>query len=250
MGKEYKIEIPPKARFLRIDESEQGTFLVYTFETPEQNAETAIESTDYAFEWIDFSKISKDYFLQAKMDTPNKIVLRARILSAISNNKLSGIYVQKYEPSVDKEGNLRFVSNVIPFVNNDVLWWKEQALAYCPSRGSRLATKAEYCLIIASLIQQGIINWEQAAEDSSQIGKYFNTLNSSIGIEKTGVTKCGKLFGFVGNTYKLVHENSEFSLCGGDFLSTGNQFQLGNIYSFYNQPNCSNNTTGLIVLTV
>ena len=209
-------------------------------------------SIEEAFIWVDFTSIKESDY-KAKRKNFRQESLRQSILIAIENNRLEGLYVAILEPSVDDDGNIYFAKGANPGVGYSARWWNDNATKFCLERKSRNLSFDEYCLIVAHLIKNGDITWEEATEDSSLKGNFWNSPNSPHEMEKTGTRKCGEFYGFVGNTCKYVKyvkhaKAATYALMGGSYNFKGSNFPLADADTI-NYPNFNENiSVGWLVL--
>ena len=206
-------------------------------------------SMEEAFIWIDFTSIKKSDY-KAKRKYARQENLRQNILKAIENNRLEGLYVAILEPSVDDDGNIYFAKGANPGVGYSARWWDDNATKICPERKSRIISSDEYYLIEAHLIKNGDITWEEAAEDSSTKGNFSDSPASTHKMEKTGTSKCGEFYGFVGNTCKYVKGayRYRYALMGGSYQSWGSSHPVSDEYIIYGPISMYDNSVGWPVL--
>ena len=187
-------------------------------------------SIEEAFIWIDFTSIKKSNF-EAEMKNDRQEMLRQRILEAIENNALDGLYVAKLEPSVDDNHNIYFAMGADPGVGYLASWWDTNATRFCPERKSRNLSYDEYFMIMAYLIKNGSITWEDA--DCRTKGNFWDSPNSSQKMEKTGTRKCGEFYGFVGNTFKYVThaytKKTRYAAMGGSFECLSDKIHVNGV---------------------
>lgn len=91
-----------------------------------------------------------------------------------------------------------------------------------------MATITTYFLLLLRFLKDGFATIEQLADDSREIGHYWDSKDTKHIIEKTGERQLGGLYGFAGNTRKLVDSETfaNFVLLGNDASVGGNEFPL------------------------
>ena len=155
------------------------------------------------------------------------------VLKALKNKPRKGYrWIPVFEPSKDLKGNLQYVAgkNVLRGLNS--YEWEKSFKKYSPENGSQQASITTYFLLALRWLKDGVATIEQLADDSKEIGHYWNSENAKHCFEKTGEREFGGLFGFVGNTYKIVKDSessSGFSLVGGVCDSIGSKFPLADV---------------------
>ena len=104
-----------------------------------------------------------------------------------------------------------------------------------------MATITTYFLLLLRILKDGFATIEQLADDSKEIGHYWNSKDAKHKYEKTGERQLGGLYGFAGNTVKIVKDSessSGFSLLGGSYNGNGDIYPLADV----NHGNCPYNT--------
>lgn len=178
---------------------------------------------------------------------------KANALKALNNKPTEGYcWIPVFEPSEDSEGNLQYVAGVETLVELDVYDWQKLFYEYSPVNGSRQASITTYFLLALRWLKDGIATLEQLADDSKDIGHYSDSENAKHDLEETGEREFGGLYGFAGNTYKIVKDSascSGFSIVGGVFNADGGQSPLADVAYDYH-PNCLKlGYVGLLELT-
>ena len=191
-----------------------------------------------AYAYIKTEDLSEsDFGYEPKTDWQRKG--KSRIFEALKNKpECGGFYTTTYEVSESEDGTLQSVPDAIPAVGKSCSEAKKLAEKFDPERGSRLGTVNEYFLVIARLIKDGVITWEQAFDDSKDVGNYWTSSDSPKEMEKTGSRWTGEISNFIGNTIKIVSDEesrSGFSLAGGSFYYYGNIYPAGDVFR-YNYP--------------
>lgn len=138
-------------------------------------------------------------------------------------------WIPVYEPSIDFRGNLQYVSRATVLRNLTSCEWEKKFQKYSPENGSQMASKTTYFLLLLRLLKDGLATMEQLADDSKEIGHYWDSENAKHEMEKTDERQFGGLYGFAGNTHKIVRDfesSSGFSNLGGSYLVFGNNGSL------------------------
>ncbi len=168
-----------------------------------------------------------------KFVTERQKKFRADVMKALDNMPEEGFrWIPVYEPSKDDGGNIQYVSgaNVLRGLNS--YNWEKAFQNYSPENGSRMSSITTYFLLSLRLLKDGFATVEQLADNSEQIGHYRDSENAKDTFEKTGEREFGGLYGFVGNTYKIVKDSessSGFSLLGGDYGISGDVCPLAGV---------------------
>ena len=177
------------------------------------------------FMYLYFGDLTKDDVLytadgkKREFVTKKQKKFRADVMNAMGNMPEEGFrWIPVYEPSKDDGGNLQYVSgaNVLGGLNS--YNWEKAFQNYSPENGSRMASITTYFLLLLRLLKDGFATIVQLADDSKEIGYYWDSENAKHEFEKTGERQLGGLYGFAGNTYKIVKDSessSGFSLLGG-----------------------------------
>ena len=178
---------------------------------------------------------------------------RADVMKALENMPKKGFcWIPVYEPSKDDGGNIQYVSgtNVLRELNS--YNWEEVLRNYSPENGSRMSSITTYFLLLLRFLKDGFATIEQLADDSKEIGHYWDSENAKHEFEKTGERQLGGLYGFSGNTYKIVKDSesrSGFSLLGGHCCGNGSRYPLADV-SRCNSPDVTRYYgVGLLELT-
>ena len=175
-------------------------------------------------------------------------------LKAVKSKPERGyVWLPVYEPAKDENGNLQYVSreHVLRGGLNDYQWEKLFE-NYSPENGSNMSSKTTAFLLKVRWLKDGYATVEQLADDSKEIGHYWDNENAKHKFEKTGERQLGGLYGFAGNTYKIVKDSessSGFSLLGGSFFSHGNFSPLADVVHDDSPHHAKLNGVGLLELT-
>lgn len=174
------------------------------------------------------------------------------VLEALANKPKEGFrWIPVYEPSSTTDGSVQFVENEKPLVGLSCLEWDKMLEEYSPANESGKSSKTTYFLLLLRWLKDGFASLEQLADHSEEIGHYWDSENEKHSFEKTGERKFGGLYGFVGNTCKIVEDlNSESSylLLGGNCSYVGNSFPLADVDRVDHPDSKVNGGVGLLEL--
>ena len=211
------------------------------------------------FNYVEVTDLEPEDFATISTTSKAQRVLREKFMEVSMKAQLGLIksfYVPKFEPSFT-DGHLSYVEDIQPYCSSELNHWKKLAEEYFPEKGSRLASVDEYFIILARLYKDRDFNvcefispLQIMADDSSIMGNYLSTYESSKRIENTGYRRMGlQLSGFVGNTYKLLLNPDNFYIGGGCFMNYGDEFPLGQVVQATKIPaGFRTFTVGLVVL--
>lgn len=158
-----------------------------------------------------------------KFVTKRQKQFKANVLEALSNKPKEGYrWIPVFEPSSDGNGGMKFVKGEKPLFGfgND-RDRSEKMNEYSPENESGRCSKATYFLLLLRWLKDGVATLEQLADDSTDIGHYYKSKGSKNDFELTGDRMFGGLYGFVGNTYKIIGELYEGFCVGGCYFSNG-----------------------------
>lgn len=175
-----------------------------------------------------------------KFFTNKQRKFKADVLKALDNKPKKGFtWIPVYEPSSDGEGNVQYVSreNVLRKLNS--YQWENLFKNYSTENGSHMASITTNFLLLLRWLKDGLATVEQLADDSMEIGHFWDSENPKHDFEKTGERQFGGLYGFAGNTYKIVKDSessSGFSVLGGNYDGDGYKYPLSDV-GHGNHPN-------------
>ena len=191
------------------------------------------------FMYLYFGDLTSDDLLydaegkERRFYTAREREFKINVLNALEHRPESGfVWIPVYEPSKDSDGNLQYVSGEKVLRELNCYTWEETFNNYSPENGSRMASMTTYHLLLLRWIKDGIATVEQIANDSAEIGHFYDSPNAKGYLEKTGERQFGGLYGFVGNTYKVVKDSeavSGFSNCGSSYAYTGRKIPLADV---------------------
>lgn len=168
---------------------------------------------------------------------------RADVLKALANKPKEGYcWIPVFEPSADGKEGLQFVKGKKPLVGLSCLEWDKKLRQYSPANESGKSSKTTYFLLLLRWLKDDIATLEQLAEHSEEIGHYADSKNAKYDFERTGERKFGGLYGFVGNTYKIVKNSdsdSGYSELGAYYFNTGGGIPLASV-NHINYPDNAN----------
>ena len=193
---------------------------------------------------------------ERKFITEEQRRFKANVINSLQNMPKEGFrWIPVYEPSEDDGGNIQYVSGKYVLVGLNSYTWEEAFQKYSPENGSRMASITTYFLLLLRLLKDGFATIEQLADDSADIGNYRDSYNAKISddLEKTGERhQLGGLYGFAGNTCKIV-KNSEsssgFSILGGFFYTCGYKCPLAQVTHVIAPDSTCSVGVGLLELT-
>ena len=141
---------------------------------------------------------------------------------------------------MDSNGNLQFVSGEKVFTHFTHDQWINAFENYSPENRSNIASSSIYFLLLLRLMKDGFATFEQLADDSTELGNFCNS-NDMFKLQKTGERQFGGLYGFAGNTTKLLYPDIpgaylRLAIAGGDFRCYGYVDPLANCKTD-NEPN-------------
>lgn len=173
--------------------------------------------------------------------TDEEIEFKENVLKALENKPKEGYrWLPVYEPSVDSINGLKYVSGEEPATGIYVKEWENLFSNYSKENSSCISTKTTYFLLLLRWLKDSIATFDQIVHCSSHIGNY-NRKGEGNRKENTGERFFGGLYGFVGNTYKIIRDfNSEpiYFLAGGCYFSSGKKETLSHVerdYYFYEE---------------
>lgn len=188
-----------------------------------------------------------------KFVTNKQRKFKANVLKALCNKpKEEFRWIPVYEPTKDDNGNIQYVSGANVLIELNSYNWEKTLKNYSPENGSREAPITTYFLLLLRWLKDGLATIEQLADDSRNIGHYWDSENTKHDFEKTGEREFGGLCGFVGNTYKEVKDSdssSGFSLLGGEYYGYGDECPVANVYHDSNPDIPKYLSVGLLELT-
>ena len=158
-----------------------------------------------------------------KFVTEKQKKFKANVLEALSNKPKEGYrWIPVFEPSSDGNGGLQFVKGEKPLVGfANYITWNEKMNEYSPENESERCSKTTYFLLLLRWLKDGVATLEQLTDDSTDIGHYYKSKGVKNDFELTGDRMFGGLYGFAGNTYKIIGELYEGFCVGGCFFSRG-----------------------------
>lgn len=191
------------------------------------------------FMYLYFEDLTKNDLLydnngkKRKFITEKQKKFKANVLKALNNKPIEGYrWIPIYEPSLSEDGELQYVlgEKVLRNLNYDA--WEKLFNEYSPKNGSQQASVTTYFLLLLRWLKDGIATLEQLTENSKDIGHYKDSEYSKCDFELTGERFFGGLFGFVGNTYKILKNSdkeSKCSLAGSAYEILGYVFPVADV---------------------
>lgn len=198
------------------------------------------------FMYLYFADLSKEDLLydvngnRRKFATSRQKIFKENVLMALGNMPEEGFrWIPVYEPSMDYGDNLQYVSGANVLRTLAISQWEEIFKNYSPENGSKMATITTYFLLLLRWLKDGQATVEQLADDSKEIGHYWDSENAKHEPEKTGEGQFGGVYDFLGNTSKIVKNSassSGFSLLGGNYYYLRKVCSLADIATDSNSP--------------
>jgi len=177
---------------------------------------------------IEASKFSlEDEFLKHESVSINTVNFYNKLIKIIKNGMLD-FYVPKMDPSLDKNGNICYKKGERPAVGKPSIWWEKESKKVAPEYNSKIGNENQYIAFIGMLVKNGIITWEQAAEESKDVGHYCDSEDAKHCLEETGSRPIDKFFD-LGNTCKIVKSEVRkfgYALAGGHFEINSSEYPL------------------------
>ena len=265
--KAIRINLPDGAEYRRVEVTDGGISIIYAEETGIDSSKTVSEALPKPtaliggtevyqkeglpywfcrikdgrdeFMHLYFGDLSNDDILYTADGKKRKFVtgrqekFRADVLKALENKpEESFCWIPVYEPSMDDSGNLQYAAGKDVLRNLSSYNWEEKFQNYSPENESKMATITTYFLLLLRFLKDGFATIEQLADDSKEIGHYWDSKDAKHEFEKTGERQLGGLYGFAGNTYKIVKDSessSGFSLLGGGYSNDGSECPLADV---------------------
>lgn len=261
------VKLPENAKYRRVKITEDGIGIVYSEDSmsktrkeiimtrtqipkprPLIGAKKVYQKEDVPY-WYCRIKNGRDEFMQVYMEDLKEEDLlydfktgkerkflssklkefKENALIAIANKPREGYrWIPVFEPSLDGKNRLQFVKGKIPLTGLDIYEWKDKIREYSLENESHFASKNTYFLLLLRWLKDGFASLEQLAMHSEEIGHFKDSENAKDNYERTGERKFGGLYGFVGNTRKIVISEG---LSAG-YLSIGGMYSIpGDVYS-------------------
>ena len=262
------INLPKGAKYLREEVTEEAVSILYTIKSKPKKPKPLIGGTEVYQKdngtnyWYCRIKDGRDEFMnlyyrdltrndilytedgkERKLLTQRQIDLCKNLCCAIPDKAMckDEVWIPVYEPSMDSDGNLQFVSGEKVFTHFTHDQWINAFKNYSPENRSNIASSLTYFLLLLRLMKDGFVTFEQLADDSTELGHFWNSNGESFGLQKTGERQLGGLYGFAGNTTKLLSSDMlafdyALRIAGGDFRCKGWENPLANC-EIDNEPN-------------
>ena len=158
---------------------------------------------------------------------------KENVLEASANKPKEGYrWIPVFEPSSDGKDGLQFVKDRKPLLGLNCPEWDKKLKEYSSENESGKSSKTTYFLLLLRWLKDDVATLEQLTDHSEEIGHYWNSENAKQHFERTGERKFGGLYGFVGNTSKIVEDpNSKYgySLLGGGCYDSGSRSPLADV---------------------
>ena len=138
-----------------------------------------------------------------------------------------------FRPSLMQDIKIQFMAGKKPFIGHTCLDWDRILNTYSPENESGMASKTTYFLLLLRWLKDGIYTSEQLEDTSEKIWNDEDLEDAKGGDETTGERGFGGLYGFVGNTRKIVKDSESktgYSACGIFESLRSYQLQVANCY--------------------
>jgi len=197
-------------------------------ETSAQEAVLSEEETDTLNDEFDGASevwVTDHHGKVVKLDSENNMTR----YNTTVKNAVSTWHTMVYEPSKDVDGNLQYIAGKEVLRNISNYSWERKFQNYSPENGSQMSSITTYYLLLLRFLKDGFATIEQLADDSKEIGHYYDSIDAKHEYEKTGERQLGGIYGFGGNTFKVVKDPespSGFSILGGDCYNYGCKYPL------------------------
>ena len=288
--KAIRINLPEGAEYRRVEVTDDGISIIYAEETANDTVKVSktvskaipkptpliggtevyqkeglpywyckIKDGRDEFMHLYFGDLTNDDILYTEDGKKRKFVterqkkFRADVMKALENIPEEGFrWIPVYEPSKDDGDNLQYVSGVNVLRGLSSYDWEEAFQNYSPENGSRMSSITTYFLLLLRLLKDGFATIVQLADDSAEIGNYWDSKNAKHEFEKTGERQLGGLYGFAGNTYKIVKDSessSGFSLLGSYYCYNGYIYPLADVGLDSDPSGTTYHGVGLLELT-
>lgn len=162
---------------------------------------------------------------ERNFSTTKKEWFKEEALRAVRNKPKEGFrWIPVYEPSLDIFGGLQYVKGYVPATGRGCNKWEAKMSNYSLENESEMMSLTTYMLMLVRWLKDGIVSLDQLVEHSEELGHYVDSKKSRHAREITGKRRLGGLYGFVGNTNKIVKDpdsTSGYSRVGGGYIDEG-----------------------------
>lgn len=212
--------------------------------------EIAITDLDYKLEICLTKKVQKTvevWFANQIANTSKQKKYLTRLKKALKSDICNGQTMKVIEPSRGRNGNIIYQEGKSILKGLSYNQWRKKF----SEMSGRIATLYEYDIFLAYLMAKANIQLKRFADDSSNLGNYWNESKTNHKIDVSGAKKvagCG--FG-IGNTYKIVsnpENKNSFALCGGSYLDYGSECPICYVGYDDDKDYICNNGVGVLVL--
>lgn len=170
-------------------------------------------------------EVERNYRLQKEFEK--------NVFEALKNKPKEGYrWIPVYEPSL-KRGRLQFVKGKEPFVCSSYSEWEKLIREYLPENESSTFSTNTYFLLLLRWLKDRIATIDQLVSDSKDIGHFEDSPNAKHGIEHTGEREFGGLYGFVGNTVKIMQGSNGRYCNKGNYDIPGDLAPLAKVEKTY-----------------
>lgn len=200
----------------------------------------------------------QDLLYDSKTGSPREFVTKVdqifkdNVLKALARKPEEGFrWIPVFEPSCLGTSRLKFVKGELPFIGRSAINWEMMAKDYSPENESCISSKTTCFLLLLRWLKDGIATLEELVNDSTSIGHYIDSEDAKHKFELTGERMFGGLYGFVGNTCKVIKDPDApkgFSMLGGSSSNPGKGFPIANILNVTFLNSGHNSCVGIIEL--
>ena len=156
--------------------------------------------------------------------------------------------IANMEPSLSNKGEIYYKEGEKVGRNISCSNWEKKAKNFAPQYQSHLANLRELFLYYAYRIAMGYWTLEYVCDNSSTDGNYWMSPCSSHGIDLSAAKKVGGARDGIGNTYKIVKNNSGFALCGGSCVNEEAVYCVSDVCNYNITNNVCHYGSGVLVL--
>lgn len=210
---------------------------IYMLVAEEKKEKPLVEVDEKLFMKIEPSWISlEDKFMKHSPRTFKERCFMDLLVESI-NHKKEAFYCARFAPSLTEDGkSFCYEPGRMPAIGKSYTWWESEARRFKHNRESRLGTKEEYALYLATMMKK-LVNagnsiplvWNAVCNDSAIFATYRNSPQSTNKLLPVGYET--DIFGFydLGNINKLLTENEaadSFWLASGNFSDDSRECPL------------------------
>jgi hypothetical protein len=193
-----------------------GTYLLVAEESTnkvDENLFVKIEPSKFSLD---------DEFMKHRPRTLKERCFKNLLTDAI-NHKVEDFYCPKFDPSLTEDGrSFCYHPGKMPAVGKPYTWWEAEARRFKHYRESRLGTKYEYALFLATLMKKMLEEAEDKSTCFKDVAAIWDAVcNNSISL---GNYRFKKYLWSVGDWYSHMNETGLASVCGFYDLANTRKF--------------------------